>query len=59
MFADIRDDKIVIDSEDRKTEMLTKKYGDNIFGINKESKLELSKELRLSFFRNIKNSLYK
>lgn len=59
IFADVRDNSVIIDSADNKASMLIKKYGEDILGITKESKVELSKELRRTFFFNVKKHLYK
>jgi hypothetical protein len=42
LFADVRDDKVVFDSLDSKTEILVEKYGEKIFGLNKKNAVEYS-----------------
>lgn len=42
LFADVRDDKVVFDSLDSKTDILLDKYGEKIFGLNKKNASEYS-----------------
>ena len=45
MFADTGKFPVTLDSQDYKTTKLVKKYGEEIFGLTKESKAELSQEM--------------
>lgn len=42
IFADVREDKVVFDSLDSKTEDLVDKYGEKIFGLNQKNASEYS-----------------
>lgn len=44
IIIDPRDRAVIIDSDDPKTDALTKKYGKNIFGLNTEFGAEYGKE---------------
>lgn len=55
IYTEARGDTIVIDSTDEKTDSLAKKYGEIIFGLNKNTKAELIREdLKPIFLKNIK-----
>ena len=58
IFAEIRGDKVIIDSVNEKTEALVEKYGETIFGLNVENKNELIEEvIRPVFMRNMREKL--
>lgn len=57
-FVDVRTDVFVIDSGDPKTRLLVQKYGEDIFGLNKDYKAEYVKEdLQLVFLQNVRKAV--
>jgi hypothetical protein len=58
VYAETRGDKVILDSTDPKTQKLVDKYGEEIFGLNKVSKIEFIKEsLRPKFLSVIRKAL--
>lgn len=57
-FVDVRDDVFVITSGNEKTRELEQKYGQDIFGLNKDYKKEyVQEDLKPVFFKNVRNRL--
>lgn len=58
LFVDVRTDTYVIESGDEKNDDLQDKYGTEILGLNKESRVEYVKEdLRPRFLKNVRKKL--
>jgi hypothetical protein len=58
IYAEIRGDKVIIDSVNEKTEALAKKYGEEIFGLNAESKTTLIEDVvRPQFMKKVRDKL--
>lgn len=58
VYAEVRGDKVIVDSTNDKTQALVNKYGEKIFGLNTEKKIEFIKEdLKPAFIREIKKTL--
>jgi hypothetical protein len=55
--VEIEQEKIITGSSDDKTGMLVERYGDNIFGLGTQDKVELIVPLRKSLVGNIKKKL--
>jgi hypothetical protein len=57
IYADVRGDKLILDSTDGKTPKLAKQYGEEIFGLNRSTKAEFIREdLRPVFMKRIKKA---
>jgi hypothetical protein len=57
IYTEIRGSRVIIDSTDEKTPKLARQYGEEIFGLDKSSKVELVREdLRPVFMREIKKA---
>lgn len=58
IYAEVRGDKVIIDSTNEKTEALAKRFGESIFGLNKATKAELiKKDLKPVFLKNIREKI--
>jgi hypothetical protein len=57
IFVEVRDDELIIFSEDKKAGMLEDKYGDEIFGLSKKYKIPFVDANRIAFYNRIKNLL--
>lgn len=58
IYTEIRGEKVIIDSTNEKTEALAKRFGEEIFGLNKPTKAELIKEdLQPVFMKHIRKEL--
>ena len=54
IYVDIRDNTVIVDSTDEKTQSLVNKYGEEIFGLSKNTKSEfIKKDLRPVFMKKI------
>jgi len=54
VYVDVRDNTVIIDSTDEKTQSLVNKYGEEIFGLNENTKAEfIRKDLRPVFMQKI------
>lgn len=56
IYSEVRGDKIIIDSTDGKTPALANRFGEEIFGLNKESKAEAVKEIKPVLIKNMKKA---
>lgn len=59
IFTDVRSEEIVVDSADQKSAALQKKYGEDIFGLDSDSKNEYVKEVRPVFLEMVTDQLNK
>lgn len=59
IFTDVRADEIIVDSSDTKSAALQKKYGEDIFGLDNDSKNEYVKEVRPVFLEMVTDQLNK
>lgn len=57
IYTEIRGDKIITDSTDEKTQDLADKYGENIFGLNKDKKAEAVEKIKPVLVQNMKNAM--
>jgi hypothetical protein len=57
IYTEVRGSRVIIDSTDEKAPKLVKQYGEEIFGLNKSTKVEFIREdLRPVFMREIKKA---
>lgn len=57
IFVDVRDDTYVIDSANEKTDKLIAQFSGDIFGLNKESKIEIKPTGQKILVKQFKNKL--